>query len=117
MAREHWLAVRGYPEFEMFAMNLDSLLCWAAHYAGAREQILPSPMRAYHIEHAAGSGWTPEGQAKLFEELKAKGVPWLDQTEMLRKGFEMSRTNEPMIFNAEDWGLAGEDLKETQRPA
>lgn len=119
MARQHWLDLRGYPEFDMFPMNLDSVLCWAAHYGGARQRVLQPPMRLYHIEHETGSGWTPEGQAKLFRRLKENGVPWLDQSEMLRWGFEMCRANAPKLFNGEDWGLAEEDLEETlvQSPA
>ena len=58
---------------DLFSMNLDSLFCFAAHYGGAREQVLSDPMRIYHIEHGSGSGWTPEGQAKLFERIAAKG--------------------------------------------
>ena len=72
MAREHWFDLRGYPEFDLFSMNLDSVLCVAAHHGGAREQMLAEPMRIYHIEHGTGSGWTPEGQAKLFERIAAR---------------------------------------------
>lgn len=124
MARERWFALRGYPELDMFPMNLDSVLCWAAHYGGAKEFVLRHPMRLYHIEHETGSGWTPEGEAKLFQRLKAKGIPWLDQSEMLRWGFEMCRAGAPKLFNGEDWGLGAEELRETlvhspavQRPA
>ena len=113
MARERWIDLRGYPEFDMFPMNIDSVLCWAAHYGGAKEQVLHAPMRAFHIEHEKGSGWTPEGQAELFRKLTEKCVPWLDQTEMLRLGFEMCRTSSPKIFNGEDWGLGVEEFKET----
>ena len=112
LARERWFDLRGYPEFDMFPMNLDSVLCWAAHYGGAKEFVFPAPMRAYHIEHESGTGSTA-GQTELFARLKQKGVPWLDQTEMLRLGFEMCRTNWPKIFNGEDWGLGTEELKET----
>jgi hypothetical protein len=115
MARDRWIDLRGYPEFDMFPMNIDSVLCWAAHYGGAKEQVLYAPMRVFHIEHEKGSGWTPEGQAELFRKLTEKGVPWLDQTEMLRLGFEMCRTNSPKIFNGEDWGLGAEEFKETLR--
>ena len=123
LAREHWFDLRGYPEFDMFAMNIDSLFCWAAHYGGAKEHVLESPMRAYHIEHETGSGWTPEGQEQLFKRMAEKGVPWLDHTDVIRWASDMNRFGAPIIFNREDWGLAAEELKETvvletaQRPA
>ena len=116
MARENWFDLRAYPEFDLFSMNLDSVFCSTAHYGGVREEVLADPMRIYHIEHGTGSGWTPEGQAKLFERIAAKGLSFLDNEEVLVWAAQMSRLNSPMIFNHEDWGLAGFDLKETVLP-
>jgi hypothetical protein len=116
MAREHWFDLRGYPEFDLFSMNLDSVLCVAAHHGGAREEMLAEPMRIYHIEHGSGSGWTPEGQAKLFERIAARGLSFVDNEEILVWAAQMSRLNAPMIFNHENWGMAGIDLQETVLP-
>lgn len=113
LARERWLDLRGYAEMDLFAMNLDSLFCYSAHHGGAREEVLEDPMRVYHIEHATGSGWTPEGEQMLFDRIAAKGVSWLDCREVLDWARVMHRFDAPMIFNREDWGLAGEELKET----
>jgi hypothetical protein len=113
MAREHWFDLRGYPEFDLFSMNLDSILCYAAHHAGFREEILPDPMRIYHIEHQTGSGWTPEGQSQLFARLAAKGLPFIDYAEVVAWASQMRRLNRPMIFNGENWGLADCELRET----
>jgi hypothetical protein len=113
MAREHWSDLRGYPEFDVFSMNLDAMLCYAAHYGGFCEEILSEPMRIYHIEHQAGSGWTPEGQAKLFERLAAQGLPFIDYQEVVGWAAQMRRFNCPMIFNRDNWGLADWSLTET----
>lgn len=115
LAREHWLDLRGYPEFDLFSMNLDAVFCHAAHNGGAREEILPHPIRIYHIEH--GSGWTPEGHAKLFERIAAKGLFWVENQEVIGWATQMQRLEAPMIFNREDWGLADADLRETVLPA
>jgi hypothetical protein len=112
MAREHWFELRGYPEFDSFSMNLDGLLCFAAHYGGAREEMLLDPMRIYHLEHAKGSGWTIEGEKSLFERLAAKGIYVIPNDLVLKWGSEMRKLNAPMIFNREDWGLARFDLEE-----
>jgi hypothetical protein len=112
LAREHWFDLRGYPEFDLFSMNLDSVFCFAAHYGGAREEVLTEPMRIYHIEHGSGSGWTPEGQAELFERLAAKGLRFLDNEQVLAWAAQMRSLSAPMIFNHEDWGLAAFDLQE-----
>jgi hypothetical protein len=117
MAREHWFDLRGYPEFDLFSMNIDSVFCFTAHYGGAREEMLGEPMRIYHIEHGAGSGWTPEGQAKLFERIAAKGLSFVDNEEVLIWGAQMNKLASPMIFNHDDWGMEKDDLPETVLPA
>ena len=116
LAREHWLALRGYPEFDLHSMHIDSVFCYMAHYGGAREVVLPQPMCIYHIEHAAGSGWTPEGEKQLCERLARHGIPWLSYHEVAGWAAEMHRLGRPLIFNLEDWGLAGECLAETCLP-
>lgn len=111
--RARWFALRGYPEFAMYSMNLDSLLCYMAHYAGAFECVLRDPIRAYHIEHGAGSGWTPEGERLLFSRLSAAGIPWMEFDEVFRRACEMERLQTVPASNGDDWGLAGEHLPET----
>jgi hypothetical protein len=113
-ARQHWFDLRGYPEFDLFSMNIDSVFCYAAHYGGAREEVLPEPMRIYHIEHATGSGWTPEGQDQLFKRIAAKGLGFVSYGDVIGWAEQMRRLNCTMIFNHEDWGLANFDLTETE---
>ena len=113
MDREHWFALRGYPELEVFSFHLDSVLCHAAHHSGARERVLLDPMRIYHIEHAAGSGWTPQGQKKLYERLDKSGIPQLGSDLFNAWAIQMRRERQPVIFSDWLWGLADEDLVET----
>jgi hypothetical protein len=108
--RRHWHDLRGYPEFDMYSMNIDSVFCYMAHCGGAVEEVLADPMRIYHIEH--GSGWTPENHNLLFERLAAKGIPWLEFDEVLGWAAQMERLQTTMVFNHEDWGLATCDLRE-----
>lgn len=110
--RDHWFNLRGYPEFDLYSMNLDALFCYMAHYSGVSEEILREPMRIYHIEHATGSGWTPEGHRLLFERLASKGIPWLDFGQVLGWAAQMERLHTTMIFNQENWGLAECNLPE-----
>jgi hypothetical protein len=112
MAIDHWMELRAYPELDLFSMNIDSIFCWMAHHGGAREETLEDPMRIYHIEH--GSGWTPEGEKKLFDRIAAKGIPWVDFREVAEWGRLMNRFDAPMIFNRADWGFAKDALKETE---
>jgi hypothetical protein len=98
MARQHWFDVRGYAELDQFPIHLDSILCYAAHHAGAREQLLPEPMRIYHIERGAGTGRTPEG------------VSTQDLAALIA---QMRSLHAPVIFNMDGWGLAALTFPET----
>jgi hypothetical protein len=112
MAREHWDDLRGYAELDLFSMHLDSLLCCAAHHAGVREKVLDEPMRIYHIEHGIGSGWTPEGKGQLYERLAQRRIQCVSYEEVVWSIAQMRRLGTTVIFNLEDWGLAGTALSE-----
>jgi len=114
LAREHWFDLRGYPEFDMFSMNIDSVFCYAAHHGGATERVLRDPMRIYHIEHGIGSGWTPEGQAQLFTRIRAKGLSCVPYSDVVGWAAQMRRLNCPLVFNHENWGLEDFQLQESQ---
>jgi len=114
LARERWFDLRAYPEFDLFSMNIDSVFCYAAHHGGVTEEVLPEPMRIYHIEHGTGSGWTPEGQAQLFARIAAKGLTYVSYEDLVNWAAHMRRLGCPMIFNHENWGLAEFDLKESR---
>jgi hypothetical protein len=113
MALENWLDLRGYPEFDTFSMHLDSVFCFSAHYSGVVEEILEEPMRIYHIEHGTGSGWTPEGQAKLFARIAERGLAMIENPEVIGWAKQMQKLRRPMIFNLENWGLVDFALPET----
>jgi hypothetical protein len=113
LANERWCDLRGYPEFDLFSMNLDSVFCYTAHHGGAREELLADPMRIYHIEHGTGSGWTPEGQERLYRRITDLGLSYIDNETVMQWAAQMRRFDSPFVFNREDWGLAALDLPET----
>lgn len=112
IARQHWFDVRGYIEFDGYSMHMDSMLCYAAHYGGAPEELLTAPMRVYHVEHGIGSGWSPEGQNHLFTRLSRKGISWVSNDDMSDLITHMRSSDAPVIFNPETWGLADDLLPE-----
>jgi hypothetical protein len=114
MAREHWFAVRGHAELATYSLHIDTLLCYQAHYAGATEEVLNPPMRAYHIEHGNGSGWTPEGKAELLRRLADRGVPVIADQQLMDWAMQMQRTGRPLEFNGDNWGLSELLLNETE---
>jgi hypothetical protein len=114
LARDDWFDLRGYPEFDLFSLHLDSVFCYAAHFAGIREVVLTDPIRMYHIEHEVGSGSTPEGITEMFSRLKAKGLPWLEHSQVMAWADQMRSLGATMIFNRGNWGLADSVLPETR---
>jgi hypothetical protein len=117
MAREHWFALRGYPELEMFSMNVDGLFEAIAHAAGIIEQVWNAPLCVYHLEHEKGSGWTPEGEALLKARIAESGITWLDAGAVQILSTYMQWLRRPMIFNEAGWGLSDIVLQETVVPA
>lgn len=113
MAREHWFDLRGYPEWPIYSLHIDTMWCYMAFHAGIEEEILRPPMRIYHIEHSIGSGATPEGIGLLVERMRAKGIPCLEFAEVADWAIWMRSTGKTVIVNDESWGLQGEQLRET----
>lgn len=112
LARQRWFELRGYPEFEMYSFHLDSLLCHAAVCSGLRETVFRNPARIYHVEHSDGSGFTPEGQHKLWSWLKRSGIRRLSDDEFYDIVIAMRQKQRSLLFNGEAWGLAGHELPE-----
>jgi hypothetical protein len=116
LSRQGWEQMTGYPEFEAFSFNIDSVGVAAAHYAGLTEVALLPPCVCFHIEHSLGSGWTPEGEKKLFDRLNQKEIlnpEWHILTPLLegmRKGVK------PTALNGPSWGMAEFELPEELLP-
>ena len=110
MAREHWDELRAYPEFETFSMNLDGLFSYLADAAGITQQVLDMPI--YHLEHEAGSGWSPEGGAELRRRISERGITWFDANTVYIWAAYMRWLRRPMIVNAPGWGFASDTLAE-----
>jgi hypothetical protein len=113
LSREDWNTVRAYPEFPIWPMHIDALLCYAAHHAGIREVILRDPLRIFHIQHLSASGATPEGEEELKARVARKNVPIIDYPSLLSYFNHMRRFDVPLIFSGGNWGLAAEALPET----
>jgi hypothetical protein len=108
LSRERWSRICGYPEWEVFSMHIDSVGLYAAFFDGAREIVLKSPMRIYHIEH--GSGWTPEGDAEMYRHIESLGIPIMTAEDFYSCIAEMHSGR--YSYNNRNWGLVEYDLPE-----
>jgi hypothetical protein len=111
LSRDWWHRLRGYPEAEMFSLHLDSVLCHTAVISGAREVVLAGRKRLYHIEH--GAGWSLGEADRLVARIRSLGVPVLDFASYERWIDGMRRDPSARIVNHEHWGLALEELSES----
>jgi len=115
MSWSSWQALRGYPEWEMFSWNLDSLLLYQAAAAGFRFVDFEDP--ALHLEHS--EGWSPESQSELFERLEARGVAVLTNAALLDVAGLLwrQRRNGLWMTNTARWGLGDRELAEVHLSA
>jgi hypothetical protein len=110
MAREYWAGLRGYPEWDMFSIHLDAVLCQMAVHAGAREVVLGRGRHAFHIEH--GAGWSPGEAERFVQRLRSLGVPFLEVPKYQELINQMRRRRGLQVVNTENWGLATEQFEE-----
>jgi hypothetical protein len=82
-----------------------------AHYSGIREVVLKRNMALYHVDHH--SGWSPEGADVLVNRMRSMGVPILEYEQLCSYVMAMHQRKLQLITNDESWGLASEDLLET----
>jgi hypothetical protein len=113
LAKEDWGNLHAYADWDIFSFHIDSLLCYSACAAGLKERIFPLPARAYHIEHAAGSGFTSEHQAKLWERLDENKIPYISGTEVWSLIDDILSGTRPYQLSGPDWGMPGIALPET----
>jgi len=107
-----WEAIAGYAEFAGYSFNIDSVGVLAAHYGGFEEVSLLPPCVCFHIEHSLGSGWTPEGEKKLFDRMKKNQVLSPEWPVLIPIIEEFRQSPVPVPLNGPDWGLASFELPE-----
>jgi hypothetical protein len=111
MDRESWQLLHGYSEYDGFSFHIDGLLVFSAHAAGIRQQELEA-VRIYHIEHAAGSGFTPEHQEQLWQRLRERGIPYLDWRKLDELVANILEGKIDYRLASDSWGLRDVRLPE-----
>lgn len=100
LSREQWHYLRGYPEYELWSMHIDSLFLFIADVAGMHQCLLGWPV--YHFKHVGSWSTTPRHD-----------LPMLHYTQVNKMWIDMKAEGEPKITNPATWGLADADLEET----
>jgi len=110
MYKNNWFKLRGYPEFPLHGVKIDSLLLHSAISYGFSQQILPEHLCVYHIDHP--HSWTSEKSEGLLEYYRAKGIPTIERKEYLWLVKKMQSEKYTLRLNDDHWGLAKEKLTE-----
>ena len=109
-SKEVWLKLRGYPEWDLQSWHLDSVFIYQGKNFGYKTKVINGPI--YHIEHSAGSGFTPEYQEILFNRFRDNKIPYLSN-EDLKNLIENQIKDKFTIYNDSSWGLNNDNLIET----
>lgn len=96
MHRNNWFYLKGYPELGDY--NFPNALCFMALALGLKQIILKYPLVVYHQQHQRVGEDRP-------------GADLITRKKQYRK---MLKDKKPWIPNQEDWGLALDNLPETQ---
>jgi hypothetical protein len=112
LARDDWFRLRGYPEWPIFSWHVDSVFLFAVDANDIRQTVLDPRYRIFHIDHSAGSGWSPEGAAQLFARLDSKGIPYLSDEDVLTMRRAFAEDPSAGIVNDENWGFGAIELPE-----
>jgi hypothetical protein len=105
MAKADWLRLRGYTEFDLWSIHIDTVfLYWAVHQ-GYKECLIPDA-QCYHLEHDNAWVTNPgygEGKPRMHSSTAAAC-----QEQMRRGKFE---------HNGPDWGLGDMILPDYTAPS
>jgi len=98
MHRQAWHRLKGYKENSRIALHVDSLMVLQAAFSGLKEHVFLDPI--YHRQHE-----------RRYDAIKKQSD---DQTEVYeyykRDAKQMNLNRKPIIYNTDDWGLAGIEL-------
>jgi hypothetical protein len=115
MTRESWAELHGYPEWEVFGWNLDSMLMYQAAAAGFAFKELPDHP-AFHLDHS--SGFSLESGTDYLAGATRRGIPVLGDTELLEVANTIwkYRKKGQWRTNLDGWGMSGRDFPEAGLP-
>jgi hypothetical protein len=108
--RETWFRVKGSPEWDGYALYLDSLTLVTAYKCGMQFFDFPPEAVVYHMEH--GGSWTPDQQQTIASRMQMLGVPVLKSLSY-RLFVSKILSNRGFYLNTDNWGLVEESLPTT----
>ncbi|MFD2671976.1 hypothetical protein [Marinicrinis sediminis] len=102
MSRKKWIETKGYPEFDIYPVHMDSLLQFICLKHGIQEEILNVNMNIYHIDHEGS--WSPATERAILHKFSENQIPSLSNVEMYAL-VEYMFKHQSFSFNHNNWGL------------
>jgi hypothetical protein len=105
--RVSWFRLRGYPEWPIFSMHLDSIFMYQAKISGIPQKNLGRKFPIFHIDHAGG--WAPETNDLLYLNLTQSQISHITSNEFKKiVGHQrvLKQSNEFVFYNSENWGMS-----------
>jgi hypothetical protein len=99
-------------------MHLDTIFLHQMHANRLQFADAEPPAVAYHMEHAVGSGWTPEGHKKHYAAVEKRGMPHITPTTLraMKRSLTAARNREIVLYNDPDWGLEAAEVTDQMPP-
>jgi len=107
LSKDLFLKLNGYYEFEGYALHIDSILLYKAHFNNYKIKELKE--KIYHINHSNGyDGYlNPD---KFFLSLKDKKIPYIDTYKLIKIIFSLKKNLK--FLNNVRFGLSNIKLEE-----
>jgi hypothetical protein len=108
MSRSAWLAIKGYPELDLYSLHVDSLGLIAAASLDFKQHVFPPEACTYHIDHP--SGWEALSPLEKVRFLEKR--PAIDFGLVQELGLYALGRREAPDLNPSNWGYSTTELDE-----
>jgi len=109
MDKKSWEKTRGYIEWPIYSLHIDSFILYQSFYKKIKINILSSS-HIFHIDHSIGSGFSVDGEKILFSNLRKKSIPYIDYDEYKQI---VTKIKEDKITLNKKWGFKDFNFKES----
>jgi len=107
LSKDLFLKLNGYYEFEGYALHVDSILLYKAHFNKYKIENLKE--KIYHINHSNGYvGYCDPD--RFFLNLREKKIPYIDTNKLIKIIYSLKKN--PKFLNNIKYGLSNFKLKE-----
>lgn len=110
MSKDDWEKIKGYCEFEIYPLHVDSLAIISAWASGMVQYKLNNKACVYHIDH--DGTWLKTSHIPENDLIFMAKKPSLEWYKIVESAKKLKKLKRPFEINSENWGLYDCHLKE-----